>query len=439
MRAVDIIAKKRDGAELSKAEIEFFVQGYTSGTIPDYQAAAWCMAVLLRGMSTRETADLTLAMAHSGKMLDLSGLAECVTDKHSTGGVGDKTTLVVAPLVASSGVLVGKMSGRGLGFSGGTIDKLESIPGYRVELSPDQFIQQLREHGIVVAAQSADLAPADGKFYALRDVTATVESIPLIASSIMSKKIAAGANVIVLDVKVGSGAFMKTLEAARELAHVMITIGEAAGRRVAAVIADMNQPLGQAIGNALEVREAIGVLRGDGPNDLREHCLTIGALMLALAGRVTALAEGRAVLARNLDSGAAWHKFIEWITAQGGDSTALEDPQQLPQAALIEVLPSPRTGYIAAIDAQTVGQASVVLGAGREKKGDSIDHAVGIVLHKKAGDVVQRGEPLLTLYANQEERLAAARKLLLSAFRWSDSTSLQPMHIYEIIPASLQA
>lgn len=438
MRAVDIIAKKRDSAELSKAEIEFFVRGYTNGSIPDYQAAAWCMAVLLRGMSAREVTDLTMAMAHSGRVLDLRGLAECVVDKHSTGGVGDKTTLVVAPLVASSGVLIGKMSGRGLGFSGGTVDKLESIPGYRVELSHDQFIQQLREHRIVVAAQSADLAPADGKLYALRDVTATVESIPLIASSIMSKKIAAGANVIVLDVKVGSGAFMKTLEAARELAHLMIAIGEAAGRRVAAVIADMNQPLGQAIGNALEVREAISVLQGGGPSDLRDHCLTIGALMLMLAGRATSLEEGRAMLVRNLDSGAAWHKFVEWITAQGGDVDVLNDPQQLPQATLIEVLPSPRTGYVTAIDAQTVGQAIVVLGAGREKKGDLIDHAVGIMLHKKVGDAVQYGEPLLTLYANHEDRLATAREMLLSAFHWGDSIDLPPRHIHEIIPASLQ-
>ncbi|MCS7260385.1 MAG: pyrimidine-nucleoside phosphorylase [Anaerolineae bacterium] len=437
MRAVDIIAKKRDGLELSTAEIEFFVRGYAEGHIPDYQAAAWCMAVLLRGMSARETTDLTLAMARSGKVLDLRAVAEWVLDKHSTGGVGDKTTLVVAPLVASAGVPVGKMSGRGLGFSGGTIDKLESIPGYRVALSHAQFIRQLREHGIVVAAQSADLAPADGKFYALRDVTATVESIPLIASSIMSKKIAAGATGIVLDVKVGRGAFMKTLEMARELAQLMIAIGQAAGRRVAAVLADMNQPLGQAVGNALEVHEAIRVLRGEGPADVRDHCLTVGALMLALAGHVANLEAGRALLARQLESGAAWHTFVTWITAQGGAATVLEHPERLPQAALIEPLPAPRAGYLAAIDAQVIGQASVVLGAGREKKDDPIDHAVGIVLHKKIGDAVERGEALLTLYANHADRLAAARELLRDAWQWSDSPPSPPPHLYEIIPAEL--
>ncbi|PWH17614.1 MAG: pyrimidine-nucleoside phosphorylase [Ardenticatenia bacterium] len=439
MRAVDIIAKKRDGLELSTAEIEFFVQGYTDGRIPDYQAAAWCMAVLLRGMSAREVTDLTFAMARSGKVLDLREVAEWVMDKHSTGGVGDKTTLVVAPLVASAGVPVGKMSGRGLGYSGGTIDKLESIPGYQVGLSHAQFIRQLREHGIVVAAQSAELAPADGKFYALRDVTATVESIPLIASSIMSKKIAAGATGIVLDVKVGRGAFMKTLEAARELAQLMITIGEAAGRRMAAVLADMDQPLGQAVGNALEVHEAIRVLQGEGPSDVRDHCLTIGALMLVLAGRVAQLEEGRALLTRHLESGAAWRKFVAWITAQGGDAAVLEHPEQLPRAALVEVMPAPRAGYVAALDAQVIGQASVVLGAGREQKGDPIDPAVGIMLHKKVGDAVERGEPLLTLYANREERLAAAREMLRAAWRWSDTPPSPVPHIYEIIPAALRS
>ncbi len=439
MRAVDIIAKKRDGLELSRAEIEFFVQGYTEGNIPDYQAAAWCMAVLLRGMSTREVTDLTFAMAHSGKILDLRKVSDCVLDKHSTGGVGDKTTLVVAPLVASAGVPVGKMSGRGLGFSGGTIDKLESIPGYRVTLSHAQFTQQLREHGIVVAAQSAELAPADGKFYALRDVTATVESIPLIASSIMSKKIAAGATGIVLDVKVGRGAFMKTLETARELAHLMIAIGEAAGRRVAAVLADMNQPLGQAVGNALEVREAIRVLQGEGPSDVRDHCLTLGALMLVLARRAASLEEGRALLTRHLDNGTAWRKFVAWITAQGGDATVLEHPERLPQAALIEELHAPRAGYIATLDAQVIGQASVVLGAGREKKGDPIDHSVGIIVHRKVGDMVERGEPLLTLHANHVHRLATAREMLRDAFQWSDSPPTPTSHIYEIIPDALQA
>jgi pyrimidine-nucleoside phosphorylase len=433
MRAVDVITKKRDGAELSSAEIEYFVHGYTEGIITDYQAAAWCMAVFLRGMTAREATDLTLNMAYSGKVLDLSSVAPCVADKHSTGGVGDKTTLVVAPLVASQGVPVGKMSGRGLSFSGGTIDKLESIPGYVVELSESQFLRQLAEHGIVVAGQSADLAPADGKLYALRDVTATVESPPLIASSIMSKKIAAGADVIVLDVKVGSGAFLRTETEAVQLANLMIAIGQGADRRVAAVVADMNQPLGRAIGNALEVKEAIEVLQGGGPDDLRAHCLTVGGLMLVLANGAPALAEARQCLAQALDRGDAWRKFLEWITAQGGDPAVLEEPARLPSAPVVEDLPSPRDGYIVEINAHEMGMASALLGAGREKKGDPIDPAVGIVLHLKVGAAVRRGEHLLTIHANDVERLALVRRQLLEAFRWSDTPSPPPAHAMRII------
>ena len=439
MRAVDIIARKRDGLELTSAEIEFFVRGFTAGQIADYQAAAWCMAVLLRGMTAREATDLTLTMAYSGHVLDLRSVAPVVADKHSTGGVGDKTTLVVAPLVAGLGVPVGKMSGRGLSFTGGTIDKLESIPGYQTTLTEAQFKRQLARHGIVVAGQSAELAPADGQLYALRDVTATVESLPLIASSIMSKKIAAGANVIVLDVKVGSGAFLKTATEAEQLAELMIAIGRSVERRVAAVIADMSQPLGRAVGNALEVREAIEVLQGGGPADLRDHCLTLASLILVLAGSHPTLAAARGDLQRALHDGRAWRKFVEWITAQGGAHAVVEQPAHLPTARLIEDLPSPRDGFIEQVDAQQVGFATMLLGAGREKKGDAIDHAVGVVLHKKVGDPVAAGEPLLTIHANDDGRQAAARAALVNAFRWSETPPPPPAHLHKIIGAPASA
>ncbi len=433
MRAVDIIVKKRDGGELTAEEIQFFIQGYTRGDIPDYQAAAWCMAVLLQGMTHREAADLTMAMARSGDTLDLHQIAPFVVDKHSTGGVGDKTTLVVAPLVASQGLPVGKMSGRGLDFSGGTLDKLESIRGFSVTLSQDQFMRQLTEHGIVVAGQSAELAPADGKLYALRDVTGTVESLPLIASSIMCKKIAAGTDAIVLDVKVGKGAFMKTEAEAEELAKVMVAIGRGVGRKVAAVISDMNQPLGYAVGNALEVREAIETLHGVGPLDFHEHCLTVAGMMLLLAGKASDLDEARSVLTRSLDDGSAWRKFVEWIIAQGGDRAVLEAPDLLPSASLVEELLSPQAGIIAEIDAYQVGRAAVLLGGGREKKGDPIDYAVGIVHQRKVGDRVERGEPLLTIHASDEGKLAQARRRLLSAIRWSDKPVTPPPHTHKII------
>jgi pyrimidine-nucleoside phosphorylase len=421
VRAVDIIQKKRQGEELSREEIEFLVLGFTRGEVPDYQMAAWLMAVVWRGMSERETVDLTLTMARSGDMLDLSSIAPVIVDKHSTGGVGDKTTLVVAPLVACLGLPVGKMSGRGLGFSGGTLDKLESIPGFNVNFTREQFMALLKQHGIVLAGQSADLAPADGKMYALRDVTATVESLPLIASSVMSKKIAAGANAIVLDVKTGAGAFMKTEADAVALAEIMVKIGRGVGRKVSAVISDMEQPLGYAVGNALEVAEAIVTLQGHGPADFAEHCIVVAAEMLLLAGKCTTVEAGRTMLQEAIASGRAIAKFREWVRAQGGDERVVDDITIMPQARLVCELESPQAGYIAAINAMQVGMATVALGAGRQKKGEPIDHAVGVVLHKKVGERVAAGEPLLTIYANDEQQLAEARDRLLTAYQWSNT------------------
>jgi pyrimidine-nucleoside phosphorylase len=433
VRAVDIIAKKRDRQELTDDEIRFFVEGYTRGDIPDYQASAWCMAVLLNGMTEAEATTYTLAMAHSGDMLDLHPIVPFVVDKHSTGGVGDKTTLVVAPLVACHGLPVGKMSGRGLGFSGGTIDKLESIRGFNVSLTTKQFMDMLAKHGVVVSGQSADLAPADGKFYALRDVTATVESLPLIAASVMSKKIAAGADAIVLDVKVGKGAFMKTVAEAEALARLMVKIGQGVGRRVAAVLSDMNQPLGAAVGNALEVREAIETLHGGGPADFRDHCLTIGGKMVELVGKAGSLAEAERLLAESLDNGRAWAKFVEWISAQGGDKRQLENPDLLPTASLVETIKAPRSGYIAAIDAAEVGKTGVALGGGREKKGDPIDYSVGLICHPKVGARLAAGDPLFTVHAHERGRLEAARQRLLTAVTWSDAAVPIPPHTLKII------
>jgi pyrimidine-nucleoside phosphorylase len=433
MRAVDIIAKKRDKQELTSDELKFFVDGYTRGDIPDYQASAWCMAVLLNGMTEAEATALTLHMAHSGETLDLHHIAPFVVDKHSTGGVGDKTTLVVAPLVACHGLPVGKMSGRGLGFSGGTIDKLESIRGFKVSLTTEQFMAMLAQHGVVVSGQSADLAPADGKFYALRDVTATVESLPLIAASIMSKKIAAGADAIVLDVKVGRGAFMKTVKEAEALARLMVKIGRGVGRKVAAVLTDMNQPLGAAVGNALEIRETVETLRGGGPADFRAHCLTIGGKMLELAGKAKNLAEAERILAESLDNGRAWAKFVEWITAQGGDRSQLENPDLLPTASLMETLKASRSGYIAGLDAAEIGKTGVDLGGGRAKKGDPIDYAVGIICHAKVGAHLAEGEPLFTIHANDRAKLEAARQRLLAAIAWSETVVPALPHTLMII------
>jgi len=421
MHTMDVIAKKRDGAELSQEEIEFFVQGYTKGEIPDYQAAAWLMAVYLRGMSDRETLDLTMAMAHSGDVLDLKEIAPFVVDKHSTGGVGDKVSLVVAPLVAACGMPVAKMTGKGLGFTGGTVDKLESIPGYRTDLNEAEFKAQLAEIGIVLTGQSADLAPADGKMYGLRDVTATVESIPLIVSSIMSKKLAAGADAMVLDVKVGSGAFMKTVERAEVLAEALVHLGSQAGRRVVALISDMSQPLGWAVGNALEVREAINTLHEGGPDDFRDHCLVVAAEMLILGGEAPDTNSALTLALETLKSGAAWRKFRDMVRAQGGNVRHIEDPDLLPQARLVEPVPAQRSGYLTGVDAAEVGMAVMALGGGREKKGDQIDHSVGVIVHYKVGDLVQKETPLFTIHANDGARLAEARERLLAAHTFSDS------------------
>lgn len=428
MRAVDIIIKKRDRQELTREEIEFFIQGFNRGEIPDYQAAAWAMAVLLNGMTPREVTDLTLALAHSGTILDLSGIAPMVVDKHSTGGVGDKTTLVVEPIVAANGLPVAKISGRGLGFSGGTLDKMESIPGFRCELSKEQFLTQLKEVGLVLAGQSPDLAPADGKLYALRDVTGTVQSIPLIAASVMSKKIAAGAQAIVLDVKVGYGAFMKTLEEARTLAETMVQIAHLSGRRAVALLSDMHQPLGYAVGNALEVREAIETLHGGGPSDFREHCLTVASHMLVLGGKANHESEGRSLAERALRTGEAWDRFRALVQAQGGDVASIEHPERLPKAKIVETVAAPQSGYLATINAQIVGETCVLLGAGRAKKGDPIDHAVGVVLPHKVGDFVKQGEPLFTIHANRVEILEEAKQRMQSAFSWSEAaTSALPL------------
>jgi pyrimidine-nucleoside phosphorylase len=433
---VDIIAKKRDGLPLSREEIEFFVQGYTRGEIPDYQAAAWLMAVYLRGMDEAETVALTLAMAHSGATLDLGDVAPLVADKHSSGGVGDKTTLAVGPVVASLGVPVGKMSGRGLGFSGGTLDKLESIPGFRAELTVGEFKRQLAEVGLVVAGQSADLAPADGKFYALRDVTATVSSIPLIASSIMSKKIAAGANVIVLDVKVGQGAFVKDEEEALHLARLMIRIGQNAGRKMAAIVSDMNQPLGRAVGNALEVREALETLQGRGPEDFVALVRTVAGWMLFLSGRARSPEEGQVLADAALASGQALATFRAFVAAQGGDPRYVDDPDLLPKARLVRTVLAPRSGYIAALNAMEVGMAAVLLGAGRSKKGDPIDHTVGIVLEAKVGARVEAGDPLFTVHANDERALNEATQRVLDAYTWSDQPVEPPPLIKQVVSNS---
>ena len=429
MRAVDIIIKKRDKQELSREEIEFFINGFTAGDIPDYQASAFAMAVVLNGMSPHETTDLTLAMAHSGQMLDLSDVVDHAVDKHSSGGVGDKTTLAVLPIVAACGLPAGKMSGRGLGFSGGTLDKLESIPGYRVDLTTEEFKQQLKEKGIVLTGQSLDLAPADGKLYSLRDVTGTVQSIPLIASSIMCKKLAAGSQAIVLDVKTGLGAFMETLEEARKLANLMTDIGKLAGRQVVALLSDMNQPLGCAVGNSLEVVEAIETLQGGGPEDFREHCLHVSAHMLMLGKLAKNLDDGRAMAEKSIADGSALEKFRILIQAQGGDVSYVDDISKFPQAKFVEVVKAPRSGYISQIQARTVGEAAVTLGAGRAKKSDPIDHAVGFVIHKKVGDRVEKGEALFTVYANDESKLVDVREVVLAAHSYSDDV-ITPLPLF---------
>jgi pyrimidine-nucleoside phosphorylase len=418
VRAVELIQKKRDGGKLAAGEIDLLVQGYVKGEIPDYQMAALLMAIVWRGMDAKETAALTASMVASGERLDLSRFGR-VVDKHSTGGVGDKTTLVVAPLVASCGLPVAKMSGRGLGFSGGTLDKLESIAGYRVGLSTQEFLAQLERVGIVVTGQTADLAPADGLLYALRDATGTVPSIPLIASSIMSKKIAAGAQAVVLDVKVGSGAFMKDRRMATALARAMVAIGTAHGLDVTCELTDMEQPLGRAVGNALEVAEAIATLSGDGPEDLTELALVAAAEMLVLGRKARDVKAARRQAEAALKSGAGLRKFRELVAAQGGDVRMVDDPKRLPKAPTVETLRAPRAAYVAAIDAETVGVATVHLGAGRAKKGDPIDHRTGVVLHCKVGDRVERGQPIADVHVAGGPDDANAVAEVRGAFKWS--------------------
>ena len=429
MRAVDIITKKRDGGELTREEINFFIQGYAQGDIPDYQASAWAMAVFFQGMSPQETTDLTLAMVASGETQDLSKVVKIAVDKHSTGGVGDKTTLVVEPIVSVCGLPVGKMSGRGLGFTGGTLDKMESILGFRCDLSTDEFLLQLKEVGLVLTGQTADLAPADGKLYALRDVTGTVQSIPLIASSVMSKKIAAGAQAIVLDVKVGLGAFMQTEAEARTLASLMVEIAKLAGRKAVALLSDMNQPLGQAVGNALEVKEAIETLQGGGPADFREHCLEVASQLLVLGGVATHKSTARQLAVEAINDGCGLSRFRELVSAQGGDVSYVDDPQKLPQAEFIESVPAPRTGYLSQIHARVIGETVVELGGGRAKKGDPIDHAVGVVVHHKVGDFVETGAPLFNIHANNPDLLEIARTRILEAHQWSD-TAVKPLPLF---------
>lgn len=432
MNVVQLIAKKRSGQELSTEEIGYLIDGTVSGAIPDYQLAALLMAICCRGMTVRETIDLTVAMANSGATLDLSDLSPPAVDKHSTGGVGDKTTLVVAPLVAACGVPVAKVSGRSLGFSGGTLDKLESIPGFRAALSKTEFLSVLKRVGLVIAGQSRDLAPADGRWYALRDQTATVDCLPLITSSILSKKIAAGAKVIVLDVKVGSGSFSKNVEMAAKLARMMVLVGHSVGRSVTAVLSSMEQPLGRAIGNALEVREAIDTLRGSGPPDLVELCLALGTELLVGAG-VVRRGEAATQLERQLRSGAAFQKLVEMVEAQGGDVRAVLDPSRLPQAPVVRTVESKVGGFVAGIDAERLGWAVVALGGGRISKGQPVDSRVGLVLQAKVGDHVVPGAPLVTIHAGSDGSWEDAAAQVASAFTFSATPPERPVLIKDVI------
>lgn len=403
MRMIDIIEKKRDGKSLTKEEIEFFVNGYTHGEVPDYQASSLAMAIFFQDMNDEERAALTMSMVNSGEKIDLSDINGIKVDKHSTGGVGDTTTLVLAPLVAAVGVPVAKMSGRGLGHTGGTIDKLESVKGFNVEISEKDFIKLVNNNQVAVIGQSGNLTPADKKLYALRDVTGTVNSIPLIASSIMSKKIAAGADAIVLDVKTGSGAFMKTLDDAEALAHAMVRIGNNVGRNTMAIISDMSQPLGNAIGNALELKEAIATLKGNGPKDLTELVLTLGSQMVVLAEQATSLDEARQMLIDAIKTGKALNKFKTFLSNQGGDDSIVDSPEKLPSAKYQVEFKAKKDGYITEIIANEIGVASMMLGAGRQTKEDVIDLGVGIVLNKKVGEHVEKGENILTIHTNTKE------------------------------------
>ena len=433
MLMTDLIAKKRDGGELSGEEIRFMIDGYVRGDIADYQMSAMCMAILFRGMSDRETLDLTMAMMHSGEVVDLSGIGGIKADKHSTGGVGDKTSLILCPMAAACGLRIAKMSGRGLGHTGGTLDKLESFPGYNISIGEQRFIENVNRIGIALIGQTADIVPADKKLYALRDVTGTVPSIPLIVSSIMSKKLASGADVIVLDVKCGSGAFMKTEEQARELARGLTRIGKLAGRKCAAVITDMDQPLGRAVGNALEVKEAISVLRGETKGDLLELCLTLGSCILTEAGVAADREEARARLRATIESGAALKKLGELVEAQDGDARDVYDTARLPVAPVQLAVPSETAGYLSHMDCEKVGLISMHLGGGRVTKESKIDLSVGLVLDKKVGDRVEKGESLGTIHASTEEKAREAAALLRACCTFSDSPVERPKFIKEII------
>ena len=432
MRMYDLIRRKRDGGELTDEEIRAFIAAYTAGDVADYQVSALLMAIYFRGMTARETVTLTDAMAHSGDTVDLSAFGELSVDKHSTGGVGDKTTLIVAPIVASLGGKVAKMSGRGLGHTGGTVDKLESIDGYRTSLSPTEFMQQVEQVGVAVIGQSGNLTPADKKLYALRDVTATVDSIPLIASSIMSKKLAAGSHNIVLDVKYGSGAFMKSVEDAERLARQMVDIGKGCGRRVAAVLSNMDVPLGCAVGNALELQEAVAILRGESGGALREVCVTLASEMVQL---VHGWSSDEAIerVEEAITSGAAYDTMRRWIAAQGGDVRCLEEATYLPHAAYTAEVRAPRDGYICRMDAERIGYTALLLGAGRMTKEDAIDYAAGLYLHRSSGDYVRQGDTLCTLYTNDESRLTEAAKTYLDAVVIGDESPLMLPTIHGIV------
>jgi pyrimidine-nucleoside phosphorylase len=424
-RAIDVIRTKRDGGELSRHEIESLINSYTRGDIPDYQVSAWLMAVVLRGMTRSETAALTDAMLHSGEILDLSSLPAKKVDKHSTGGVGDKASLVLAPLAAAAGVVVPMISGRGLGHTGGTLDKLEAIPGFNVNLPVDEFRRVLETCGCAMIGQTAEIAPADRKLYALRDVTGTVESPYLICASIMSKKLAEGIDALVLDVKTGSGAFMKSEEDAAFLAELMVETAERMGKHVVALITDMDQPLGCMIGNALEVVEAVEVLRGEGPEDLRQLCFELAGWMLHLGGAADTVVDGKKQSERLIASGKALDKFRQMVELQGGDPRAVDNPKILPQAQHTMTINSPKDGYLTSLQCEQVGTACVILGGGRERKEDSVDPAVGIVLHKKVGDVITVGEPLATIHYNAENRVGRAKQLLEQSYTIAESPPLE--------------
>lgn len=432
MRMYDIIEKKRDGGILTKEEIDFFIQGYTDGDIPDYQASVLMMAIYFQDMTSEERANLTIAMAESGDQIDLSGIEGVKVDKHSTGGVGDTATIILAPLVASAGVPIAKMSGRGLGHTGGTIDKLEAIPGFHVEIDNKKFLQLVNKNKVAVVGQSGNLTPADKKLYSLRDVTATVNSIPLIASSVMSKKIASGADAIVLDVKTGSGAFMQELQDAKQLAEAMVAIGQQVGRKTMAIISDMSQPLGLAIGNALEIKEAIDTLKGNGPEDLTELCLTLGSHMVLLGKKAKTIEEARTILQNNIENGKALETFKTFVEAQGGNPDVADDVSLLPQADYQIELPAKQSGYIHKLIANEIGTAAMWLGAGREDKDSAIDLSVGIVLHKKMGDTVQEGESLLTIHANTKEISQVEEKLYQAIEISAEQPERTPL-IYETI------